>query len=193
MSSAPTLTQASLKVDAYLAQMPPFAQVICLKLRTLILQSDPDIKENWKWSAPVYEENGLICAYSAFKQHVRLSFFQGAYLADAAKILTEGENNATIRSIKFSDVSQIDEALLQQYIREAAQLTPAPTKKATRELVIPLDFAQALEQNEPANEAFKNLSYTNRKEYVVWLEQAKKPETRVRRLQQALTRLTAKI
>jgi len=172
--------------------MPVFAQAICYKLRTLILQADPAIKETWKWSAPVYERNGMICSYSAFKQHVRLSFFQGVYLTDEAKILTEGENNATMRCIKFTDVSEVDEAVIQKYVSEAAQLTSPPTKKPAQELTLPADLAQVLEQNELAQQSFQRLSYTHRKEYVVWIEQAKKPETRSRRVQQALEQLTGK-
>jgi len=88
--SALSPSEAQLKVDAYLAKMPAFARAICTKLRHIILQADPAIRENWKWSAPVYERNGLVCSYAAFKQHVRFSFFQGAYLADPAQLLTEG-------------------------------------------------------------------------------------------------------
>ena len=187
-----TPTEAQLKVDAYLEKMPAFARAICLKLRSLILQADPAIKETWKWSAPVYEKDGMICAYSAFKQHVRLSFFQGANLADEAKILTEGENNANMRSIKFTDVSQVDEAILQKYVHEAAQLAPSSTKEPSQELKLPPDFVQVLEQNKPAYQVFQKLSYTHRKEYIVWIEQAKKPETRTRRLQQAMEQLTEK-
>ena len=190
--TATTHTEAQLKVDAYLENLPAFAQAICIKLRTLILQADPAIKETWKWSAAVYEKNSMICAYSAFKQHVRLSFFQGAYLADEAKILMEGETNATMRSIKFTDVSQIDEAILQKYVQEAVLLAPNNSQKPARELTLPPDFATILEQHAPALQAFQKLSYTNRKEYVVWIEQAKKPETRARRLQQALEQLIEK-
>ena len=60
-------TEAQLKVDAYLAKMPAFAQAICVKLRQIILKANPAIRENWKWSAPVYERNGLVCSYAAFK------------------------------------------------------------------------------------------------------------------------------
>jgi uncharacterized protein YdeI (YjbR/CyaY-like superfamily) len=170
--------------------MPLFAQAICAKLRHIILQADPAIRENWKWSAPVYERNGLVCSYTAFKQHVRFSFFQGAYLADPAKILTEGENNATMRSLKFTDVTQVNEALLQSYIQEAAQLALPTSKKPAQELTLPPYLRQLLAQNREAKQNFEKLAYTHRKEYVVWLEQAKKPETRAHRLEQTLLRLT---
>jgi len=189
---AATPTEAKQKVDAYLYKMPEFARLICEKLRGLTLQADPEIRETWKWSAPVYEKNGIICSFAAFKQHVRFSFFQGGFLSDPAKILTEGEGNATMRSLKFSDISQVDEETLQAYVREAAQLTPPANKKLAQELTLPADLIQLLAQNEEAKNTFDKLAHTHRKEYILWIEQAKRPETRERRLQQTLERLTEK-
>jgi hypothetical protein len=181
--------EVKIKIDYYISQMPEFARLICEKLRSLILQADPEIKETWKWSAPVYEKNGLICSFAAFKQHVRFSFFQGGFLTDEAGLLTEGEGNATMRSLKFTDAAQVNEAVLQAYVREAAQLTPPATKKSVRELTLPTDLAELLAQNEAAKTAFEKLAHTHRKEYILWIEQAKRPETRTRRLQQTLERL----
>lgn len=44
-------------------------------------------------------------------------------------------------------------------------------------------------QDKQAKAFFDKSSYTNRKEYVEWIESAKKPETRARRIQQAVERL----
>jgi len=189
-----TPTEAKQKVDAYLYKMPEFARLICEKLRGLTLQADPEIRETWKWSAPVYEKNGMICSFAAFKQHVRFSFFQRGFLSDPAKILTEGEGNATMRSLKFTDVSQVQEAILQAYVQEAAHLALPKTKKPAQELTLSADLKQLLAQNEVAKTTFDKLAHTHthRKEYVLWIEQAKRPETRAQRLQQTLERLTRK-
>jgi len=97
-----------------------------------------------------------------------------------------------MRSIKFTAVSQVDAVTLQQYVSDAAQLTPSPTQKPARELNLPPDLIKVLAQPEPAYAAFQKLSYTHRKEFVVWLEKVKKPETRTRRLQQVVEQLTEK-
>lgn len=55
----------------------------------------------------------------------------------------------------------------------------------------PPDLKAALDASPAANAAWEQLSYTNRKEIARSLEEAKKPETRARRLAQALARLTA--
>jgi hypothetical protein len=61
-----------------------------------------------------------------------------------------------------------------------------------REISLPEDFVLALKKDEPTRAFFDSLSYTNRKEYVVWIEAAKRPETRQRRLQTAIEMLQQK-
>lgn len=51
---------------------------------------------------------------------------------------------------------------------------------------VPADFQQLLEENETVNAFFKKLSYTHQKEYVQWIEGAKKEETRERRMNKAI-------
>jgi len=53
----------------------------------------------------------------------------------------------------------------------------------------PADFARALKANKAALAAWERLSYTHRKEYAKAIEEAKKPETRARRLEKAITTL----
>ena len=54
---------------------------------------------------------------------------------------------------------------------------------------LPADLTGALEGNARAGEAFERLSYWHRKEYVDWIEEAKREETRRRRIASALTML----
>ncbi|MDQ4139920.1 MAG: YdeI/OmpD-associated family protein [Bacteroidota bacterium] len=178
------------KIINYIHQAPAFAQPICLKLREIILQADPSIKETWKWSSPVYEKNGLICGIGAFKQHVNLSFFLGAYLNDPANILL-GESSRDMRTIKFKDVSEINESILIGYIQEAAHLNKSTIDRSSKTVEVPTDLEQALQQNPIALAIFEKFAYTHRKEYVRWLEDAKKPETRQRRLQKAVEMIAA--
>jgi hypothetical protein len=53
----------------------------------------------------------------------------------------------------------------------------------------PADFVQALRAAPPAYPAWQKLSYSHQKEYVVAIEEAKKPETRARRIAKAVETL----
>ncbi|RPJ54433.1 MAG: hypothetical protein EHJ95_00120, partial [Methanobacteriota archaeon] len=51
------------------------------------------------------------------------------------------------------------------------------------------DLRQALDDHPPAGAFFETLSYSNRKEYVGWIEDAKGEETRRRRLEKTVALL----
>ena len=58
-----------------------------------------------------------------------------------------------------------------------------------RVITPPEDFARALKANKAAMAAWDKLSYTHRKEYAKAIEEAKKPETRARRIEKAIAAL----
>ncbi len=60
-----------------------------------------------------------------------------------------------------------------------------------RQVSVPEDFSVVLAANTAARTNFDAFSYTHRKDYVSWIESAKKPETRAKRIQEALERLAA--
>ena len=60
-----------------------------------------------------------------------------------------------------------------------------------RTVEIPADFAKAMRASE--RRTFDAMSYSHRKEYVVWIEAAKKPETRLRRIEKARSALRDRI
>jgi hypothetical protein len=60
-----------------------------------------------------------------------------------------------------------------------------------RTVTVPDDLRSALARDDTAREAFEKLSYTHRREYVEWIEQAKRPETRARRIAGTLERVCA--
>ena len=56
----------------------------------------------------------------------------------------------------------------------------------------PADLARALKANREAQAAWDKLSYTHKKEYAGAVEEAKKPETRQRRVERAVAELVAR-
>jgi len=58
-----------------------------------------------------------------------------------------------------------------------------------REVEVPEDLARALGEDRAASQAFEGLSYTHRKEYVQWVVEAKRPDTRRRRVERTIEML----
>ncbi len=81
-------------------------------------------------------------------------------------------------------------------IREAAGVTTGDTVEvrlrgdtAERTVEVPPELEAALKRNRKAREAFAAFSYSHRKEYVSWISEAKKAETRVARAEKAVAML----
>lgn len=60
-----------------------------------------------------------------------------------------------------------------------------------RVVIVPDDFQKALNSNNDAKNIFDNFAYTHRKEYVNWINEAKKTETRQRRIEKSIKMITS--
>jgi ribosomal protein S21 len=63
---------------------------------------------------------------------------------------------------------------------------------APREVEVPDELSRALRRSKRANEAWGKLSYSHRREYVGYITEAKKPETRARRVGRTIEALEAR-
>lgn len=61
--------------------------------------------------------------------------------------------------------------------------------EALRVVEVPDDFKSALREQDQALNYFDQMSYSHRKEYVDWINGAKKAETRITRIKKAVDRL----
>lgn len=184
---------AATLIDKGISELEPFAQVICKRLRKIILSADPELIEDWKWG-PNYYLNGMVCGYWGFKKHVSFVFFQGSLLKDKKKILLENPGNVHNRHIKFTDVKQIDDKVILEYLFEAIDnnrkgLKIIETKDKT--IITPDDVVKAFKKAKVLA-YFDSLAFSHRKEYVQWIESAKKEETRTKRIDQAIEKLLDK-
>jgi uncharacterized protein YdeI (YjbR/CyaY-like superfamily) len=180
-------------IDKGISELEPIAQVICKHLRKLILSADPELIEDWKWG-PNYYLNGMVCGYWGFKKHVSFVFFQGSMLKDKKRILLENPGNVHNRHIKFTDVSQIDDDLMLEYLFEAIDnnrkgLKILETKDKT--INVPDDVTKQFKKAKVLP-YFESLAFSHRKEYIQWIESAKKEETRTKRIHQAIEKLQDK-
>ena len=85
---------------------------------------------------------------------------------------------------------------LRKDVVKAASLTPGKSVRLAielddqpREVELPPDLSQALTRSEDAKSAFDRLSFTHRKEYVRWVEEAKREETRRTRVEKTISML----
>ncbi len=187
------------KVDEYLKKAQPFARPILAHLRELVHKGCPEVEETIKWSRPFFEYRGAILGnMSGFKEHCSFGFWGeeiGAVLRDAQVVQTEGMG--TLGRITSVDDLPADKALL-GWIRQAAgfvdsgQYTSpiAARRKVVKtpkpELASPEEFTAALAKNKQAAAVFAAFSPSCKREYVEWIADAKRPETRQKRIETAV-------
>ena len=84
------------------------------------------------------------------------------------------------------------DAEIVRFLRKAAAMkrgaTPAVARRARRKRApaVPEDLGRALKRNPRARAAFDAFSPSKRRDYIEWLDEAKRDETRSRRLETAL-------
>lgn len=158
------------------------------QLRSLLLATE--LEETIKWGIPVYTiKSKNVVGLSAFKEYFGLWFYQGVFLEDPAKVLINAQEEKTkaMRQWRFSSEEEIDPALVTAYLNEAIQnqkegklISPAKPKAA---LVLPEELLQFLAENELLNTAFQKFTLGKRREFALYISEAKRVATKVQRLE----------
>lgn len=109
-------------IDKQIADLPGWRGETLARLRVLINDAAPQLQEEWKWGTAVWTHNGNVCALAAFKDHVKVNFFKGAFLADGHGLFNAGLDAKDARSIDLREGDRIDEAALRDLVRAAVSL-----------------------------------------------------------------------
>ena len=177
------------EMDDYIAEAADFAKPILKKVRQLFHKAFPQFTETMKWGFPHFEYKGIVGSMAAFKQHANFGFWKAALMDDPHGLLkTMGKTEMGAHRLTSIKDLPADDVII-AYIRQAVELNEAGikttvkrAKKPKAELVVPDDLAAALRKNKAAGATFVSFNYSQRKEYVEWIEEAKRPETRAKRL-----------
>lgn len=153
--------------------------------------------ETVKWAHPCYVHGGRnVAIIGAFREDFRLTFFKAALLRDPDSLLErQGPNTRHPDMIRFTAndrVAELEPVLL-AYLREAMDYAARglEPEKDESEPDIPEELAEALDADPELAEAFHDLTRGRRKSYVINLNSAKQPETRIRRIARFRERIIA--
>jgi uncharacterized protein YdeI (YjbR/CyaY-like superfamily) len=175
------------RVDAYIAEAAPFARPILTHLRRLVHRACPEAQEAMKWGSPFFLYRGkILCFTAAFKAHLAFGFWG----PEMKKVLARDGVEKDGRGLLGRITSRQDlpgDRVLAGYVKAAQKLhdagTPARAKAKPRPaLPVPADLAAALQRNRAATATWAKFSPSARRDYVEWIVEAKRPETRARRL-----------
>ena len=106
-------------IDKQIDDMGGWRGVLVARLRKLIHETDPDIKEEWKWETAVWSHGGMVCAMGAFKDHVKVNFFSGAALPDPHQLFNAGLDAKKTRAIDIYEGDEVNEPAFRELLQAA--------------------------------------------------------------------------
>ncbi|HKJ01309.1 MAG TPA: YdeI/OmpD-associated family protein [Longimicrobiales bacterium] len=183
------------RIDAYIEKSADFARPVLRHIRDVVHAACPDVEETMKWSFPHFDYKGIMASMAAFKEHCTLGFWHAEEVVGPdAKDGAMGQFGR-ITSMKDLPATKV----LTAYVKQAAALKDAGVKpkraasprKAAKpgkaaDAPVPDDLGTALKRNEKAATAFRDFSPSHRREYVEWITEAKRAETRAKRVSQTV-------
>jgi len=185
------------RVDAYIAEAADFAKPVLKHLRELVHSACPEVEETIKWKFPTFMHKGMLCGMAAFKQHCTFGFWKHTLIIDrhSASNRTEEAMGQMGRITSLQDLPS-DKVLI-GYIKQAVQLNEQGVKaprsekpKTKKKLGIPPILTDALKRNKQAQHTFENFSPSHKREYIEWINEAKRDETRAKRLETTIAWLS---
>jgi uncharacterized protein YdeI (YjbR/CyaY-like superfamily) len=177
-------------VDAYIDQAAEFARPVLERIREAVHAGCPETEETIKWGFPHFTYKGILCSMAAFKGHCSLNFWKAKDVLGS----TATSDEAMGQFGRLTSVEELPpEEVLVDYVKKAMALneagTPGPISRRQRargEAPVPDDLLEALEKNPEALATFEGFPPGQRREYVNWITEAKRPDTRAKRLATAL-------
>lgn len=170
------------RIDDHIAKAGAFARPILEHFRATMHRVVPECEEAIKWGMPHFTHKGKnVAGMAAFKAH--------------ASFGVHGETTAPEGLGQFGKLKTLadlpPDAEIIGKLREAADriesvgtaLRPRTPKKPRPEIPVPSDLAAALDP--PARAFLEGLAPSHRREYLEWITEAKRPETRANRVAQS--------
>ncbi|MBO3099926.1 YdeI/OmpD-associated family protein [Gelidibacter pelagius] len=172
-------------IEEYLEVNSHFAEALDV-LRQII--NSTELVETLKWNAPVYTLNGKnVLGLGAFKNHFSIWFFNGVFLKDERKVLVSAdEKTKALRQMRFESLQDINKPVVLAYVNEAIEnqylgkeLQISRNEKA---VIMPSILNEAFKTAPLFKESFQQLTSGKQREYVEYIESAKRDATKASRL-----------
>jgi uncharacterized protein YdeI (YjbR/CyaY-like superfamily) len=180
-------------IDAYIAKSQPFAVPILETVRARVHAACPEAKEAIKWGFPNFTyKDKILCNMAAFKAHATMGFWHGELVTGTI----ESSKEAMGLFGKLTSVDNLPDAkAMATMVAKAMQLiddgvkpphVEGRGKHPKPELAMVPAFQAALDKNAKAKAAYDGFSPSHAREYLEWITDAKREETRDKRIAQAI-------
>jgi hypothetical protein len=117
-------------IDERIKELGDWRGEMLARVRRLIKEACPDVVEAWKWrGVPVWEHTGIICTGETYKAVVKLTFANGASLADSSGLFNSSLEGNMRRAIDIHEGDKINERALKILVRAAVDFNQSKVKR----------------------------------------------------------------
>ena len=174
-------------VDEYIMTTGKWREALIL-LREIVLSMP--MTETLKWGRPHYTfEDKNVLGISAFKSYVGLWFMQGVLLKDEHNKLINAQEGVTkaLRQWRFTSLKEIQKnaGIIREYLAESISNQEKGLEiksEKSKEFTIPDELAACLKIDDDLRQAFESFTMAKQREFAEYLHEAKREETRQKRL-----------
>ena len=108
------------------------------RMRTLIMEADPEMTEERKWKkpsnamkgVPVWSHDGIVCTGETYKNAVKLTFAKGASIPDPSGLFNSSLEGSMRRAIDIPKGGKVDERAFKTLVKAAVKQNGLTAKKA---------------------------------------------------------------
>ncbi len=118
-------------VDQRIADYPDWRGAVLSRMRDLVREADPEIREELKWAkaanpgVPVWSHDGIVCTGEVYKAVVKLTFAKGASLEDPAGLFNASLDGKVRRAIDIREGENVDAEAFKALVRDAVAFNTA--------------------------------------------------------------------
>lgn len=177
------------QINLYIAGQPEWQRKVLVRLRQLIHSANADVQESWRSQTPHFDlGDAPVIGLAATKTSVCATFVNGAHFKSAQLPYAPCAEGKSGRSLKFQEGDPLPEAAFATLVQRAMAWQQKTSKGAEAEGIHPAhaELENILRKDPTAWANWGAFSPSHRKEYLEWVADGKKEETRKRRIAQAL-------
>ena len=129
---------ASALISKRIAELGDWRGKTLSRMRTLVMEADPDVVEEWKWvkpttpGTPVWSHDGIICTGESYKSVVKLTFAKGASLKDPARLFNSSLDGNVRRAIDIHEGEDVNPSAFKALVREAVAVNRSGKSKPSK-------------------------------------------------------------
>ena len=120
---------ASRLIDERIRDLGGWRGETLARMRSLVLEADPEMTEEWKWNVPVWSHHGIVCTGEAYTKVVKLTFARGAAIPDPSHLFNSSLEGNTRRAIDIHEGEMVDETTFKALVKAAVAQNSLAAKK----------------------------------------------------------------